>query len=264
MTLVVNEVHAVEGLSKTLVVAGADQRISRDGRYADTRRKVLAIPYLNGAISYFGLAEVYPSGHMQYLDDWLTVFINRHSGVPDLGSFAHELRRELHRVIPQPVLSCNPSGFHMCGYDAQGLPDFWYLSNIGRMDQFVYEDLKPRYDAPASHFLGRDAAKLGWDGKDPSTAANKTRIYRNGDIRGHEALWDALDCGLAALFHFDDFKRPSEPLEYEEYVKFKFEVIAYVYKKWAKKQLIARPIDVLVAHNLKGSPEFFWVKPLPS
>lgn len=256
MTLVVNEVHALDGLSKTLVVAAADQRLSYPGgAYAGTRRKVLNIPHLHGAVSYFGLAEVYPSGHKQHLDDWLTAFINNHSGVPDLGAFAHELRQGLHLVIPEHVLQGSASGFHICGYDAQGLPDFWYLSNIGRMDQFVYEDLKPRYDAPASHFLGRDAAKLGWDGKDPSTAANKARIYRNGDIRGHAALWDALDEGLALLFHFDDFNRPSEPHEYGKYVKFKFEVIAYVYKQWAENEIIARPIDVLVVHNLKGSLE---------
>ena len=261
MTLVVNEIHALDGLSKTLVVAAADRRLSYPGGgYADTRRKVLGIPHLHGAVSYFGLAEVYPSGHKQYLDDWLTAFINNHSGVPDLGAFAHELRQGLHQVIPEHVLQEKASGFHMCGYNAQNLPDFWYLSNIGCMEQFVYADLKPRYDAPASHFLGRDAvAELGWDGKDPSTAAKGGRTYRNGDIRGHEALWDALGEGLAALFHFDDFKRPSEPREYGEYIKFKFEVIAYAYKKWAKKKLIARPIDVVVVHNLKGSPESLWV-----
>jgi hypothetical protein len=34
--------------------------------------------------------------------------------------------------------------------------------------------------------------------------------------------------------------------EYGEYVKFKFEVIAYFYKKMARKVIIARPIDVMV------------------
>ena len=64
-----------------------------------------------------------------------------------------------------------------------------------------------------------------------------------------------LDGALAALFHFPDFSRPSDAREYGMYVKFKFEVIAYVYRKWAKKKIIDKPIDVLVAHNLKGGLE---------
>jgi len=260
MTLVVNEMHLLDGLSKTLVVAAADRRISLDGEYADSRRKVLGIPYLHGAVSYFGLAKVYPPGREQWLDDWLSVFINSHSAVTDLGAFACELGRELGRVIPQSVLKRNASGFHICGYNQRGLPDFWYLSNIGCMDQFVYRDLSQRYDVPASHFLGRDApANFGWDGVDPSTARDGHQTYRNGDIRGHEALWDALGRGLTALFHLDDFQGPGDPRQYGEYVKFKFEVIAYVYRKWAKKKIIDKPIDVLVAHNLNGSPESFWV-----
>ena len=63
------------------------------------------------------------------------------------------------------------------------------------------------------------------------------------------AAWELLDVIFAQLLQFPDFKRPRTLHEYGEYVKFKFEVIAYLYKKWAKKTIIARPIDVLVLHN---------------
>ncbi len=252
MTLVVNEFHTLEGLSKTLVVAAADRRLSNpDGSYRCHRRKLFGIPYLHGAISYFGLAEVVPRGRSTYLADWLPGFILKQSGVVDLQTFVHNLWDELQRVAPNDLLRKNASGFHICGYDARGLPDFWYLSNIGSMENLVYTDIKGAYAAPASHFLRRDAkTKFGWDGTDPATAINDARTYYNGDIRAHAALWDILDASLAALFQFPDFRRPTTPRGYGEYVKFKFEVIAYVYKKWAKKEIIAPPIDVIVLHNL--------------
>jgi len=43
-----------------------------------------------------------------------------------------------------------------------------------------------------------------------------------------------------------DFKKPTTAQQYGEYVKFKFEIISYLYKKWAKIQIIARPIDVFM------------------
>jgi len=202
---------------------------------------------LHGAIAYFGLAVVYPNGRPQYMSDWLPRFIERHSYVRDLESFANTLREELIRVVPAKVLRVNPSGFHICGYDGAGHPDFWYLSNIGGLQDFKYIGLKPQYAPPESHFLGRDAPRnFGWDGKNPLSARNGVQTYRNGDFRAHVAAWELLDDIYSRLLQFPDFKPPRTHSEYGEYVKFKFEVIAYIYKKRARKQIIARPIDVLV------------------
>jgi hypothetical protein len=45
-----------------------------------------------------------------------------------------------------------------------------------------------------------------------------------------------------------DFRMPHTLSEYRDYVRFKFEFIAYIYKKWARHQIIGRPIDVFAWH----------------
>ena len=80
MTLILNEIHLLRGLEKTMLVAAADRRISMpDGSYHSTQRKLFRIPYLNGAVAYFGLAAVYPGGRQAYLSTWLSDFIRRHA-----------------------------------------------------------------------------------------------------------------------------------------------------------------------------------------
>jgi hypothetical protein len=248
MTLILNEIHLLRGLEETLIVAAADRRVSKpDGSYDSTRRKLFHIPYLHGTIAYFGLAEVYPNVRPQFMSEWLPCFIGRHSSISDLESFANTLREELTRVVPAKILEINPSGFHICGYDKAGNPDFWYLSNIGGLQDFKYTNLNSQYAPPESHFLGRDAPReFGWDGKDPLSAGNGVQTYRNGDFRAHVAAWEELDSILSRLLQFPDFKSPRTLREYGEYVKFKLEIVAYIYRKWARKQIIARPIDVFV------------------
>ena len=251
MTLIVNEIHLLDGLNKTMLVAAADQRISNpDGSFKAIRKKLLRIPYLSATISYFGLASVYPKSKEQYLSDWLPHFINAQSGVPDLQTFVQNLRDALQRVIPKSTLRDYASGFHISGYNSQGLPEFWHLTNIGGMRGFQYVDLKPRYGPPSPDFLERDAQKnWGWDGSDPSSAKNGVQTYRNGDFRAHVVAWKVLDKIIAELAQFPAFKIPSNPGEYGQWVKFKFEFIAYLYKQWANKEIIARPIDVCVMHR---------------
>lgn len=251
MTLILNEIHLLNGLNKTMLIAAADRRISKpNGSYEATRKKLFPIPYLNGAISYFGLASVYPKGEIQYLSDWLPNFINKQAGTPDLETFAQKLKDALHKVIPETALQERPSGFHISGYNTQGLPEFWHFNNIGGMHGFEYIDFKPWYGPLSPDFLGRDAQKnFGWDGSNPSSAHNGVQTYRNGDFRAHVAAWEALDAVFKKLLQFPDFKMPSNPDDYKEWVRFKFEFIAYLYKKWAKKKIVARPIDVIEMHR---------------
>lgn len=248
MTLVLNEIHLLSGLNKTLLVAAADRRVSKpDGTYDSTRKKLFPIHQLNGAISYFGIAEVFPNGKPQYLSEWLPSFIRQQASSHNLRNFSENLRDELNRIVPSSVLHNRPSGFHICGYDDRGYPDFWYISNIGGIRNFKYINLQPQYSPAESHFLERDALTLaGWNGKDPLTANNDVYFYRNGDYRAHVAAWKLLDDIFKQLTQYPDFIQPKDPQSYREYVKFKFEFIAYLYKNWAKKKIIARPIDVLV------------------
>ena len=250
MTLVLNEIHLVQGLTRTVLVAAADRRITEpDGRYHSTRRKLFDIPYLQGTISYYGLACVYPNGNgkPEYLSSWLPNFIRTHHSITTLSDFVSSLREKLHHVIPPAVLKKNASGFHVCGYQSDGLPDFWHLTNVGKLNGFCYSDLQPRYQCPTSDFLGRDARQHhGWDGKDPNSATGNTvRIYRNGDFRAHSIASEHLDEVLSHFFRFSDFARPTSVADYEKYVKFKLEVLAYIYHKWANKKIIGKPIDVI-------------------
>jgi hypothetical protein len=256
MTLVLNEIHLLDGLNRTFLVAAADRRISNpDGSYNDTRPKVLQIPYCRGAISYFGLAAIPRGGKWTYHAEWLPDFIGQQAASPDLQTFAENLRDELHQRVPRRALRRTPSGFHICGYGEDGLPDFWYLSNIGGLTRFKYTGLRDEYKPPGSHFLGRDAVKVwGWDGAAPSTARNGVQTYRNGDFRAHAVAWEALDKVLSQLAEFPDFERPTGLAGYAKHVKFKFEVIAYFYKHWADKEIIARPIDVWVQPSWRDTP----------
>ena len=248
MTLVLNEIHSLDGFRDTLMIAAADRRISNlNGTYHSTRKKLFKINYLNGAVSYFGLASVYSGRKIVFLSDWLPDFIRRTADATDLRSFATRLRNELSRIMPKDILCKHPSGFHICGYQENGLPDFWFLSNIGSMKGFNYT-CQDNYAVPLSQFLQKDAkANFGWDGSNLGSAkSNIVQIYRNGDFRMHVAAWEKLNSIFNELQNFPDFNRPQNPEQYGDYVKFKFEVIAYFYKKWAKRKIIARPIDVFV------------------
>jgi hypothetical protein len=241
MTLIANEIHMLDGFKRTLLVFAADRRLTYpDGSYAGTRQKLFRIPYLDGGVSYFGLAEVYPKNKKQYLSDWLPDFVNRHAATKSLRDFAFELRDELHSVIPAHILGKTASGFHICGYNSDGLPDFWFLRNIGGIEDFRYTNLQRRYMEPTPDFLGRDAKAMGWDGKNPASIGNQSYVYRNGDVRAHVFAFQQLDKVLADMLSFPDFKRPKKP---EDGVRFKFEFVAYLYKSFAKRAIIGRPID---------------------
>ena len=251
MTIITNEIHIIDGLNKSIILFAADRRLSTtDGNYHSTRKKLFKIQYLEAGVSYFGLAEVFPHGKRQYLSDWLPAFITINHDVPNLEVFSQRLRNELNRIVPSNILKNMPSGFHLAGYNENGYPDFFYFSNIGRSKDFRYVDLGEKYGEPASHFLGRDAKLLGWDGVNPQSVKPGSRIYRNGDIRAHVIAWEELDKMLLTLFQFPDFKRPSTVNEYEVYVKTKLEMLAYVYKKFAQKEIIASPIDVFCLQRL--------------
>ena len=85
MSLILNEIHIVGGLSHTVVVAAADRRISAPGgTYDSTRRKLFDVQYLQAAVAYYGLAVVYPRGKKEYLSSWLPNFIRANSSIASM------------------------------------------------------------------------------------------------------------------------------------------------------------------------------------
>lgn len=253
MTLIVNEVHLLDGLSKSVLVCAADRRITwPDGRYHSSQHKLFEIPYLRSFVSYHGLAQVYPQGKPVNMSEWLPRFIGKSHRVRDLGTFARNLRDDLHQVVPESRLKSTVSGFHLLGYSTEGSPDFWYLSNAGkpRNPNDIYGNPLARYKEPSRDFLERDAKEhFGWDGTNSRSAKNGACVYRNGDILAHAVAWDQLHGILSSMVELPGFKRPRTRAEFEKLVRVKFEIIAYIYKHFAKSQIIGRPVDVKIISN---------------
>src|SRR6187549_1694618 len=177
MTLILNEIHGLGPNRQPLVIAAADRRISnQDGSYHSSRRKVFPIPRVAGAVSYFGLAAFPHRGRQIFLSDWLPDFIRR-SQATSVTEFAGELHVRLNDVVPGHVLLARPSGLHLCGFDTDGRPDFWFISNIGGMQGFEYTDLRDAYSEPASNFLGRDAVSFGLDLATGRAPMGRVQIY---------------------------------------------------------------------------------------
>jgi hypothetical protein len=237
VTLLTTEIHPINGLDDTLIVFAADRRISKiTGGYLTTRKKIFRIDYLTGGIGYFGLAEV-PNLPMS---DWLARFIRANANVRTLREFGETLARELNRIVPRKWRQQQPSGFHLAGHNVDGLPEFWYVRNLDDDRTTLFGEFRVRED-----FLARDAPVLGFDGQNPLSVSNdRVQIYRNGDIRAHVAVWESLDGSFGQLLRLEDFRRLARPDDYEGWVKFKMELVAYFYKHYAKQAVIGRPIDV--------------------
>ncbi len=249
MSLIVNEIHILDGFKKTFIVFAADRRISNPDRSRLAEKpKLFRIPYLEAGVSFFGLAKVFPYGSGGAdvdISDWLPSFTNKQNDVSELQDFAFRLKNELNRIVPSNILAANPSGFHICGYESHGYPEFWYLTNIGGMEGFKHINLSSRYADPTSDFLGRDARKeMHWDGVDPFSIDNGRMVYRNGDFRSHAFVWDELDGFFNKMLAFRDFKPLSPVQQYRRWVEFKFKVVRSFYAKFAQHATIGGPIDI--------------------
>lgn len=225
MTLLVTEIHNHDDPGRATIVFAADRRISAGGQYHGSRKKIFEIPRLNAAIGYFGLAEV-RGGPMA---EWLSSHLRRDSS-HCLADFAAALAARLNDAVPAGHRRSEPSGFHISGFTPERRAEFWYVRNITDAGQPTGS-----YEA-REDFQGRDASTL-----QPGHA----QIYRNGDLLPHVLLWGVLDEALAPLLDRADFRRVRSVLDYARWVRFKLEVIAYVYKQWCTRSIIGRPIDVI-------------------
>jgi hypothetical protein len=224
VTLLVTEIHNHRTSSKARIVFAADRRVTRNGQYAGTQKKVFEIPYLNAGLGYFGLAAVAE----RPMAEWLRNYLRRETKATSLAGFSTRLAEHLNSDVPRRDRTRFPSGFHIAGFDTTGRAEFWFVRNI-RDDGICVGNYTARED-----FQRRDAASL---------APGHYQIYRNGDLRPHVLLWESLDEALVPLLAHRDFRRVQTPDEYTEWVKFKMEIIAYVYKKYCKQSLIGRRID---------------------
>lgn len=239
MTLLLTEIYCLDSLSHSCIVFASDRRISRNGGYAGTRKKIFQVPYLHAGVGFFGLAEVPTKRKSLPMSDWVLRFIRRNSNLTNLDTFTNALANSLNSDIPANWKQRYISGFHIAGYNPSGIPEFWYVRNV-EDDCITVTGL---YEA-REDFLRRDAITLGYDGQNPQSAqTGRVQTYRNGDIRAHVTAWERIDEAFGTFFREPEFKKLGAISEYEEWVKFKMEVIAYFYKRYCRVSLVAKPID---------------------
>lgn len=169
MTLLVTEIHNHDDPGRAVIVFAADRRISADGKYRESRKKIFTIPHLKGAIGYFGLAQV----DSLPMADWLAAHLRVDNSPLSLGDLSNNLADRLNEDVPTFHRRTVVSGFHIAGFDPHGRAEFWFVRNI--TDDY---QLTGSYSA-REDFQGRDAATL---------PPGHVQIYRNGDIQPHVLL----------------------------------------------------------------------------
>ncbi len=76
-------------------------------------------------------------------------------------------------------------------------------------------------------------------------------VYRNGDIRAHVCAWEAIDKAFGGILSAPDFRMPNTPAEYEEWVRFKMDLIARLYEGFCKRSIIGGPVDGNFVHRCR-------------
>jgi len=247
MTLILNEIRTLDGFSNSLWICGADRRLTFEGQFHSNRKKIYPIQYLGATVSYFGLAVWKIDEREKCMSDILKAFISKNSDCSSLDDFAKRLQIHLNNVVPKNLLKEYASGFHLSGFDNNKWPHFLHISNVGKMNDFKYENLMQKYKEPYPDFQDRDAKKhFNWDGINPGTAENKGWIYRNGDIRTHVLVSKKFDNMMKEVFELSDFTNLTGHKKLAEYLKFKFDFIARIYEKWTNNKVIGKPIDIYV------------------
>src|SRR5262245_12269154 len=100
MTLLVTEIHALDGLRRSRVLVAADRRLSLpNGRYGATRKKIFRCERLPVLVGYFGLASFRAGRRTVCFSDWLPTMLRR-STVATLDTLSHELAGELTALVP--------------------------------------------------------------------------------------------------------------------------------------------------------------------
>ncbi|HLG15164.1 MAG TPA: hypothetical protein VJH03_11765 [Blastocatellia bacterium] len=253
MTLLLTEIWVGTDMHDVTIIFAADRRISYEKKFHALCKKIFRVPYLNAGIGFFGLAEVGQQPNATPMSDWLTSFITKNHDARTLSDFAHRLRDDLNRAVPRTSKISNPSGFHIAGFNQDGLPEFWYVRNIQNMDQHRYIGYLDRYRV-TEDFLRRDASRdIGYDGVSLKIPAPKMKGYRNGDIRGHMIAWKDLNSVLLRFLDLRDFRSLRTIPDFEEFTKFKMELIANVYEKYCTGSSIGKPIDVFSIVNPASS-----------
>jgi hypothetical protein len=236
MTILITEIYTPKDLTQATIVFAADSKVTRNGKHDSQCSKIFRVPYMKAGVGFFGLAEI----NNEQTASYLTNFINNNTSITSLNEWAEALKKDLQRKIGSNDLACNRIGIHLCGFNKDNLPEFWFIRNISGMDGHQY--LNPLPDIKIDEqFLARDIPTYLEDGSTNMVKEPRYQVYRNGDTRV-DAYAKALDCVIDGLCRHDDFKKPKGIEDYLEIVKLKIEIMCKIYKKLAKNPLIGTPI----------------------
>lgn len=240
MTLLVDEIHISSDFSKITIFQAADRMITKNGKFHSIRQKLFKISHLNACVGYYGLAQVDPN---QFLSEWLKNFIYHANAVTTIEEFSHLLCDSLNRNVNKRILSNNPSGFHICGFNDKKFPEFWHVRNIVNMEGNIYTKWNNKYN------INEDL--LSQFPRDPQDASkllpipnNSTYYFINGDVRPFHSTWLRLDKFINEMVSQDVIKQPQKIGDIEKVIKWKMSVISSFYKNFATKGNIGNPIDV--------------------
>ena len=164
--------------------------------------------------------------------------IRKGSSTNSLAEFADYFKQQLNTHVLKSYLRKNPSGFHLCGFGTDGIPEFYFIRNIQSMNGPFYEGFSGRYTT-TEDFRARDALKFGGS---LTNLKNQVFYYVNGDLRNFHQFWTGATAFVDALKSDSSFWGISTP---GERAKWKLEAFASFYERHSKNQIIGRPIDVL-------------------
>ena len=162
-----------------------------------------------------------------------------------MTEFPEMLKETLNRDVNKKMLSTNPSGFNVCGYNESNLPEFHIITNIGSMRDHIYSDFHSLYFY-SEDFLRHDAHKMGWNGINPQIPLRKKQYYINGDVRTFHAVWKKLDSFFDIMMKHGDFSEPRYPESVRNRADWKVKAISSIYKRYASTVIIEPPVDTLV------------------
>ena len=239
MTILVNELHFGNGITDATLVQVADRRITINGRYHSTRRKIFEIPYLKASVGYFGLAQ---TNKNNFFSSLVPNIIRNGASIQTISDFAEYFMAELNRLVTKQLLIKYASGFHLCGLATDGVPEFYFIRNFDQMNGPFYHGFRDHYYM-SEDFRNRDAI-IGENGTiRPLTEINNaTFFYVNGDLRSFRFFWDSAGLFVNQISSDQSFMRPST---LSELAKWKLEALSSFYRAFSKQQIVGKPIDAI-------------------
>lgn len=279
MTLLINEICAYGDLREGYILTVADRRITYPENHPkhlkpEHQRKIFKIPYLVATVGYFGLAYYRNKAHHPPipLSDWLDDFINKNHDVATMGEFAGRLQEKLNSSMEKADVLRMRTGFHICGYNDNGFPEFWIVRNSGDDYSKPWRD----YYGCKESFLSCDAPKIGYTKERPDTGEYKQHFYINGDTEPFHRVWHSLNMFANGMMQRGDFKGRgpyalNEDSELKEIAKWQMKVIGNFYSKFIKHtgaKIIGGEADVFVLRPNRTLPrreaeEPFFLDPPP-